>query len=112
MNALRYSFISFTFAILLFMSGCLGKEPTMTGYILEVEKDKILVAENISFEQYENLKHKTNRELFKEQISLIYLSYDDASSLRVGNKVDVWIDGDIALSNPAQAEAKKIVVKE
>ena len=82
------------------------------GYILEVDEGRILVAEGITSEQYETLKDKTPQELDNERISLYNLSYEDTSSLRKGNKVEAWIDGGIDESNPAQARAKKIEVKE
>ncbi|MEK5209797.1 YobA family protein [Psychrobacillus sp. FSL H8-0510] len=81
------------------------------GYILEVSEGEILVAEGITSEQYETLKDKTIQELDNERISLIFLSYEDTGNLKIGHKVDVWIDGGINESYPSQAGAKKIEIK-
>ncbi|WP_456279080.1 DUF3221 domain-containing protein [Bacillus sp. AK128] len=62
-------------------------------------------------EQYKEIKGKTLRKLDEVKISLIYLSYDQSSILRIGNRVEVWIEGGIDESFPAQARAKKIEVK-
>ncbi|WP_353056396.1 DUF3221 domain-containing protein [Sporosarcina luteola] len=45
-------------------------------------------------------------------MSLIYFSNDDISNLRVGNKVEIWFEVNIAASYPGQAGAIKIEVKE
>jgi hypothetical protein len=82
------------------------------GYILKVEEGNILVAENITLEKYEEIKDKTDTELHEEGLSLIYVSYDDTSSLQVGNKVEIWIEGGIRESYPAQADASEIKVIE
>ena len=82
------------------------------GYILEVEEHRILVAEDITAEEYEAIKDKSISELDEEGISLIYFSNDDIGNLQVGNKVEIWFDGNMATSYPAQAGAIKIEVKE
>lgn len=119
MKFLRYictSLILLSFIALI--TGCTEDEGTLTdtglkteGYILEVEENRILVAENITSEEYEVIKDKSISDLNGEGISLIYLS-NEVSSLKEGNKVEVWIDGGIDESYPAQAEAEKIEVKD
>lgn len=120
MKLLRYFYtILILLSFFLLITGCTENRTTpkeddlkIEGYILEVDEGRILVVEGITSEQYERLKDKTLQELDNENISLFYLSYEDTSSLRKGYKVDVWIDGGIDESNPAQAGAKKIEVKE
>ncbi|MDF2066771.1 DUF3221 domain-containing protein [Bacillus sp. Cr_A10] len=82
--------------------------------MLEVEEGRILVAKEITSEKYEEIKDKTIgeiQELDNERISLIFLSYKDTSSLKIGHKVDVWVDGGFNESYPSQAGAKKIEIK-
>ncbi|WP_082460893.1 DUF3221 domain-containing protein [Psychrobacillus sp. FJAT-21963] len=84
------------------ITGCTENEATSTeeylkieGYILEVEEGRILVAKEIPSEKYEEIKDKTIgeiQELDNERISLIFLSYKDTSSLKIGHKVDVWVE--------------------
>jgi hypothetical protein len=90
--------------------GCSGVKTE--GYVLEVEENRILVAEKITEEEYEAIKDKSISEIDEERISLIYFSFDDIDEIQVGNKVEVWFDGNMATSYPAQAGAKKIDVKE
>ncbi|QUG41731.1 YobA family protein [Psychrobacillus sp. INOP01] len=119
MKLLRYfCTILILLSFILLITGCAENRTTqkeddlkIEGYILEVDEGRILVAEGMTSEQYETLKYKTLQELDNESISLFYLSYEDTSGLRKGYKVDVWMDGEIDLSNPAQAGAKKIELK-
>jgi len=103
--------------LILLITGCVENRTTpkeddlkIEGYILEVDEGRILLAEGMTSEQYETLKDTTFQELDNQSISLFYLSFEDTSRLRKGDKVDVWIDGGIDLSDPAQAGAKKIEV--
>lgn len=80
------------------------------GFILEVEKGRLLVAENITEVKYQEIKNKTIQELDEARISLIYLSYNHENNVKAGNKVTVWIDGGVEHSYPAQAGVKKIAV--
>lgn len=118
MKFLRYNSICLiSLNLLLFITGCSERGTTTTdltidGYILKIEDSRILVAENITIVRYEEIKDKTIQDLLEEGISLIYLSYDNNESLEVGNNVEAWIDGGVDTSNPAQAKAKKIEVKD
>ncbi len=80
------------------------------GYILKVEEGNVLVAEHITSEKYEEIKNKTTTELHEEGLALISVSYDDTSSLKTGNKVEIWLEGGIKESYPEQAEASKIEI--
>ena len=88
------------------------KQEQTEGYIIEIEENRILVAEDITSDEYEAIKDKSISELNEEGISLIYFSNDDISNLQVGNKVEIWFDGNMATSYPGQAGATKIEVKE
>jgi uncharacterized protein YcfL len=90
--------------------GCSGIQTE--GYVLEVEENRILVAEKITEEEYESIKDKSISEIDEERISLIYFSYDDKEKINVGDKVEVWFDGNMATSYPAQAGATKIEIIE
>ena len=87
------------------------KTEQIEGYIIEIEENRILVAEDITSDKYEAIKDKSISDLNEEGISLIYFSNDDISNLRVGNKVEIWFDGKMAESYPGQAGAIKIEVK-
>ena len=80
------------------------------GYILDVDKGRILVAEGMTSEQYETVRDKTLDELFNESLTLYYFSYENTSSLKKGVQVTVWIDGGIDESSPAKATAKKVEI--
>ena len=119
MKLLRFCTILILLSFILLITGCTENRSTpkeeglkLEGYILEVDEGRILVAESITSEQFVTLKDKTLQELDSEGISLYYFSYEDTSSLRIGHKVNVWIEGGINLSYPAQASAKKIEVIE
>ena len=101
-------------AIFLFLSlvGCSGTQEKIEGYILEMEENRILVAEDVTAKEYEAIKDKSISALDEEGISLIYFSYDDIDKLQVGNKVRILFDGNMATSYPAEAGAIKIDVIE
>ncbi|WLD92846.1 DUF3221 domain-containing protein [Alkalihalobacillus sp. AL-G] len=86
---------------------------SLEGYILDIKEGRVLVAYDITKEKFNQNNDKTIEDLSRseEYIPLIYLSYDDTSSLNKGNKVVIWIEGGIEDSYPQQAEAKKIQVE-
>lgn len=94
------------------LAGCSVKQAKTEGYILEVEENRILVAENVTAKEYEVIKDKSISEIDEKEISLIYFNNVDIANLQVGNKVKIWFNGNKATSYPAQAEAIKIEVKE
>lgn len=88
------------------------KQVVTEGYILGIEKNRILVAENISVENFEAIKNDSLSELEKEEISLIYFSNVDTNNLQNGNNVKILFNGNVNMSFPAQASADKIEVME
>ncbi|WP_052455617.1 DUF3221 domain-containing protein [Bhargavaea cecembensis] len=103
----------------LFIGGCttadegpVDMEMTVEGIILEVNaaEGRILVAEDISREKYEEIKGADWPNLADEGISLYFFGYSAADQLKAGDRVKVWIDGGVDESWPAQAGAEKIEV--
>ncbi|GAA0430528.1 hypothetical protein GCM10008983_03670 [Lentibacillus halophilus] len=98
-------------------------KPDVEGYVLKTDEDRILVAEDISSEKFEEIKNKTVSE-FREQhntsqgdklTELMYVDYDDAGKFEKGDEVEVWLRKNSSVSDtyPAQtdSEAEKISVK-
>lgn len=104
------------FLIVLFVSALLGactddadSNPDNEGFVLKIEEDRVLVAKDISSEEYNEVKDKTVSEFEgPDEVPLIYLSYDDANKFDKGDEVEFWIDGGVNDSYPQQAGAKKI----
>lgn len=95
------------------LSGC-GKRD-MTGIILEVTENEVLLSQNLTSDEYKEIEEESITTLLNENLEgeranldLIVLTYENTDELSEGNQVDVWIDGDILLTYPSQAKAKKI----
>lgn len=87
----------------------------MKGIILEKNEDSITLAKNLSNEDYEKIKNISVREILEEgsieneiDLDLIDLNYSNTEDFNKGDRVKVWIKGDILDSYPASADAKKI----
>lgn len=80
--------------------------------ILEIKDGRMLVAENVTSSEYAEISNKTIQELDEKRISLIYLSYDKLADVKVGDEVEIWVDGGLDHSYPAKGQAKKVKVKE
>ncbi|MFC5465397.1 DUF3221 domain-containing protein [Lederbergia graminis] len=87
-----------------------GEALHVTGYILHIEADRVLLAQNMTLEEYHQLKDLSLTELLSlESIpQLIYLDYEDANNFDKGDYVTATISGGIDTSLPAQAGASKI----
>lgn len=101
------------------MGGCSTEQyetypPDTTGYILEVEGNRMLVAERISSKEFDEIKDTPLEELVnKENLYLIYITYDDVKDFNKGNEINIWLEGEeIAASNPGKAKAEKVVLIE
>lgn len=95
------------------LTGC--TEADMNGIVLEVNENGIKLAQDLSTEEYAEIKDVPVSVLQEEDVQgerdslgLIDILYDDAEAFSEGDRVEVWIDGDIMDSYPAQADAKKI----
>ncbi|TYS58492.1 DUF3221 domain-containing protein [Sutcliffiella horikoshii] len=108
-------FVFISFFIL--MVGCTQEKSwesslIIEAVILEVKDGRMLVAENVTSSEYAEISDKTIQELDEERISLIYLSYDKLADVKAGDEVEIWIDGGLDHSYPAQGHAKKVELKE
>lgn len=96
--------------IFLIIAGCGDEERETEGYILKVEEERVLLAENISFKEYTEMEDLSVDELtsLEPVPNLIYLSYNKTGDFKEGDKVSVTISGNELTSLPAQAKASKI----
>ncbi len=90
------------------LSGC-GVQTE--GYILKIE-DEILIAENITANDYEVTKNKSITTLQEEGVRLTYYKSNKTDNLKEGDKVKIWAKGKEQTSYPTRAGAKKIEVIE
>lgn len=97
------------------LTGCSNAD--FDGIIIKVSENKILLATEISSEEYEEIKELPASQIQNADVlgdayyGLIELTYDDAESLTPGDQVEVWIDGEVMESYPLQAKTKKISLK-
>ena len=88
-------------------------EPTIVGYVTEVEDGIFLTVEKPHGSYFSDLDELTGRKIYfdvdqdTEIISDEDISFED---VMVGDAVKVWHEGDIAESHPEQAYARKIEV--
>ncbi len=101
----------------LFLAAC--GEADMEGIILKIDEDQILLAQDLSPEEYQKLDEDLEEEpqnggvtAERDTDNLIILTYKDADEFNPGDEVKAWIKGEILASYPGQAQAKKIVLKE
>lgn len=116
MFKMRYILISILF-LTVFLSACGSGGPDVKGVLLDVNDGSVLLSENLTLEEYEQIKDISAKDLQNEDVNgdrdplnLISFSYDKTESLNAGDSVDVWLDGDIMNSYPSKSEAKKIKV--
>src|SRR5699024_3877277 len=116
-NVMKKLFNSFLIIyIIVSLSGC--GEADMEGIILEVTENELLLSKNLTPNEYEEIKNESATKLQnedvhgeRESLNLIDLTYNNTDEFTKGDEVDVWIEGDILESYPAQAKAKKISIK-
>lgn len=107
-------------ALMLFLVLCLSlmacSKPQMSGIILEVGENDLLLARDLTTDEYKKMKDESPTSLQNEHVNgerddldLVVLTYDQVADFSKGDSVDVWIDGGIMTSYPAQAHASKIV---
>jgi len=103
--------------IILLLSGCSLAKADMQGIVLEVKKQEVILAKNLSQEAYEEIENESVTSLQNQmvdgtvELELFVLTYENLEEIDVGDEVAVYLDGDIMSSYPAQAKAKKIKVK-
>ncbi len=100
-------------SILLFGCGSnTNSRADITGYVLQAEDGRVLVAENVSLEEFEDIKDQSISDLDgQNDVELVYISYDHTGIFEKGDEIEAWVDG-IDESYPAQAAGVKISVKE
>ena len=77
------------------------------GYILEKYDNKVLVVDNIDFQQGDIVKWN---DIFETYEGNAIVLTTNKNSLKVGQYVEYWIDGGVNTSFPLQAKAKRIKV--
>lgn len=93
-------------------------ESDMQGIVLDTSEGGFTLARELTPDEYEEIKDISPTKLHNEDmegkrdLGLIGLNYKDMDEIDKGDKVDVWIDGDIMESYPPQADAKKVLKKE
>ncbi|GAA0339074.1 hypothetical protein GCM10008967_31690 [Bacillus carboniphilus] len=87
----------------------------LKGYILEVNQGRLLIAEDITKEEFDKIRDMTIKEIQdieEKMIMLTYVSFTNVETFNVGDFVKVTVDGGINHSYPGQAGAKKIEIVE
>jgi len=116
MNLSKFIKVSLILMLMgIFLGGCSTEQykpnnSDTEGYILEVEGNRVLLAEHISSEKYNEIKDIPVNDL-KQKQSLIYITYEDANDFQKGNEIEVWLEGEVATTNPGQAKAEIIKLK-
>lgn len=106
--------ISIMFASV-FLTSC--SQSDMDGIILDISESQILLATEISLEEYDDIKDLSPEQIQEKDVlgdayyGLVYLTYADAEKFIKGNKVEVWVDGPVMESYPLQAKAKRVLLK-
>ena len=104
----RFFLLEFLIA---FIAGCNdSKPPDFQGRIIDINKSHILVVSNVSIEELET-KTK-NRILTDKAPNAVWLNVNSISKYKVGQLVNVWYQGGVNHSYPAQAGAKKVKIIE
>jgi len=90
-------------------------EADLEGIVIESTDQSLLIAQDLTVEEYENMSHKSPTDIQNDDVSgegphlgLMKISYDQAQDFAKGDVVKIWLTGDIMESYPSQAEAKKI----
>ncbi|SHG95073.1 DUF3221 domain-containing protein [Ornithinibacillus halophilus] len=93
------------------LSGCSNEmyDIRISGYIVEVEKERILVAQALTADEYQEIKNESVKKLKEDGVMLIYLD-TSGGNFNVGDEVEAWIDG-VDQSYPAHASPSKITKK-
>ncbi|MED4455733.1 DUF3221 domain-containing protein [Metabacillus fastidiosus] len=92
-----------------------ANEDIKDGFILLVEAERFLFVENISEEQYNELKQLPLKKVMEvkengKELSLYWFTYEHINKLKPGEKVRVWMEGEIAASRPGQGWVKKVEI--
>ncbi|WP_170169022.1 DUF3221 domain-containing protein [Mesobacillus subterraneus] len=108
--AKRTVMVLFLVLMSMVFAGCASKESASgAGYVLYVNEDSLLIAQNIDAEKYKEIQEVSPEALIDQGgLDLIRLTYDKAEDFKKGDHVEFRTDGGIRESYPAQADAKKV----
>lgn len=107
-KAIKFFFV-FLIALSVSLAGCANEQVSGEGFILEVNDNSILVAQDISLERYNELKGVSSEALIDQGgLKLIRLIYEKSGEFQRGDLVKYWIEGGVKESYPEQAKAKKV----
>lgn len=109
--------VTFLIFILSILAAC--GEADVTGLVIDKSDYDLLVAENLSESDYEEIKDIPPMELQNNDIQdgshtlgLRQIEYDHTDEIEIGQMIEAWIDeGELELY-PPQSKAKKIKVIE
>ena len=95
-----------------------GKEKEVTeqvemrGFLLEVEVNRVLLAQDIDLDKYEELKDMDISEIMDLEggPTLMYLNYENTEKLKVGDQVEARVSEGVSMSLPGQVNAHEIKV--
>lgn len=104
--------IFFLLILITLITGCNkpSKPPDFQGRIIDIDKTHILVVSNVSVEEVETMT--TNEILSVKAPNAVWLNVNGSSKYKVGQLVNVWYQGGVNHSYPAQAGAKKVEIIE
>ncbi|MCD7034219.1 YobA family protein [Metabacillus sp. GX 13764] len=87
-------------------------EMLASGYVLKTEKGRVLLGENMTFSEYEQVKDLSAQDIVvKAAAPMIWLKSKNAEDIKAGDKITAVFQGPIDMPNPANAEADKIVLE-
>ena len=91
-------------------------EPTIVGYVTEVEEERFLVAEAEPGVYFDSLDELEGRKIYFSIVEDTEILFEnevvDFEDVSVGDLVHAWHQGPIMESHPEQTEAKKILMLE
>lgn len=106
-------FLSMVFVLVFILSGC--GEHHIEGIVIDVQDAYLLIAQNITTDQYDDIRHKSPTDIQNDDVAgvglhlgLIDISYKQTANFSAGDYVHVWLSGDIMESYPSRATAKKV----
>lgn len=102
---------------LLILSSC-QSDADVTAYVIEASDGRMLVAQNMSENEYEEIKDLPASEINnmdvqgEENFDLLVLLFADAEQFSKGDYIEAWIDDAMMDSYPPQVNADRVEIKE
>ncbi|MFD0618429.1 YobA family protein [Paenibacillus sp. GCM10027629] len=102
--------IFFTFLIGLFAGCSHSKPPDFQGRIIDIKESRVLVVSNVSIKELET---RTQTQLLNDKApNAVWINVSSINKYKVGQLLEVWYQGGVDTSYPAQAGAKKVEIIE